>query len=32
MIKDYLHIVLSKIISKYGPAIEGIQEELRKRK
>ena len=29
MIKDALHQGLQKVISKFGPAIEGVQEDLR---
>lgn len=29
MIKDALHTGLAKVLAKYGPAIEGVQENLR---
>ena len=29
MIKDALHQGISKVIAKFGPAIEGVQENIR---
>jgi hypothetical protein len=29
MIKDALHMGLAKVLAKYGPAIEGVQENMR---
>jgi hypothetical protein len=29
MMKDSLHVGLQKVMSKYGPAIEGAQEAMR---